>query len=100
MKLNVYSVFDAATKAFMRPFFMQSDGQAIRAFSDLCNDRKHDLGRHPEDYSLMRIGVWDDQNAEFVGEVPDNLLLGVQAKERALPAGSLAANEEVEEEDG
>lgn len=78
MKMNVYSIFDTATKAYMRPFFMQADGQAMRAFSDLVADRDHDVGRHPEDYSLMRIGVWDDQTAKYAAEEPDSLLTGLQ----------------------
>lgn len=60
MRLNVYTIFDSASQAYMRPFFMQSDGQALRSFTDIAQDADHDIGKHPEDYSLYRIGTYDD----------------------------------------
>ena len=73
MKLNMYSIFDTATGAYMRPFFLQSDGQALRMFSDLVNDKEHEVGKHPEDYSLVRFGVWDDQNCNVSQEAVETL---------------------------
>ena len=55
MRLNVYTIFDSAAGAYMRPFFMQSDGQALRSFTDIATDKDHEIGKHPEDYSLYRI---------------------------------------------
>jgi len=63
MKLNMYTIYDSAAGAYMRPFFLQSDGQAMRAFKDIATDASHEVGKHPEDYSLFRIGVFDDNNA-------------------------------------
>ena len=55
MRLNVYTIFDSASSAYMRPFFMSSDGQALRSFTDISQDAEHEVGKHPEDYSLFRI---------------------------------------------
>lgn len=60
MKMNVYTIFDMASGSYMRPFFMVSDGQAVRAFTDIATDADHEIGKHPEDYSLYRIGIFDD----------------------------------------
>lgn len=60
MKLNAYCIYDTATAAYMRPVFMQSDGQAIRTFIDIATSADSDIGKHPEDYSLVRIGIWWD----------------------------------------
>lgn len=79
MKLNIYSIYDTAIGSYMRPFFMQADGQAMRLFKDMANDKEHEIGRHPEDYCLFRIGVWDDQTADFRVEPPDALMQGMQA---------------------
>ena len=68
MKLNVYTIFDGATGAYMRPFFLQSDGQAMRAFTDIATDREHEVGKHPEDYSLYRVGLYDDNKGCLVHE--------------------------------
>lgn len=79
MKLNMYSIFDIAVGAYMRPFFMQADGQAQRMFIDMCGDAEHDVGKHPEDYSLVRIGVWDDQDANTSVEAVSCLITGLEA---------------------
>ncbi len=68
MKLNIYTIFDTAAGAYMRPFFMQSDGQAMRMFKDMAQDAEHEIGKHPEDYSLFRIGIYDDNRAELIPE--------------------------------
>ena len=78
MKLNVYTIFDTATGAHMRPFFLHADAQAARMFGDICADKEHEVGKHPEDYSLCRIGVWDDQSAQMTNEGVDVLVTGLE----------------------
>lgn len=68
MRLNVYTIFDVASGMYMRPFFMQSDGQATRAFKDIATDADHEIGKHPEDYSLFRIGIFDDNKGTLSPE--------------------------------
>lgn len=60
MKVNFYSVFDTATGAYMRPWTMMSDQQAIRAFTAEATNAESDVGRNPEDFSLFRLGSFDD----------------------------------------
>lgn len=78
MKLNAYTVFDTATGAYMRPFFMSADGQALRSFSDIANDPDHEVGSHPEDYSLCRIGIFDDQKGQFTPEPVETLATALE----------------------
>ncbi len=63
MNLNIYCIFDTAAGAYMRPFFAQSDAEATRSFTDIATDAEHPIGAHPEDYSLNRIGTYNDQTA-------------------------------------
>jgi hypothetical protein len=65
MKLNAYAIFDSAAGVYMRPFFAQANGLATRMFSDLACDAEHDVGKHPEDYSVYIIGEYDDQTGEL-----------------------------------
>ena len=65
MIMNVYSIYDKAVQAYMRPFFMPADGAAQRAFTDLVEDKSHEMSKHPEDYSLFRIGSFDDSNGSL-----------------------------------
>lgn len=79
MKLNVYAIYDIAVGAYMRPMFMQSDGQAKRLFIDLCSAADSEIAKHPEDYSLVRIGIWDDNTARWTEEDKDTLVTGTEA---------------------
>ena len=63
MKHVICSVYDKAVDAYMRPFFCKTEGEAVRMFEDICLDDTQPLGKHPEDYSLYRIGVFDDHSA-------------------------------------
>ncbi len=68
MNMNVYAIYDTAAGMYMRPFFCVSDGQANRMFADIVMDADHDVGKHPEDYSLARIGRYNDQNGKLDDE--------------------------------
>jgi hypothetical protein len=79
MNLNIYSIYDTATAAYMRPFYMQSDAAAVRSFSDLAVSADHEIANHPGDYSLVRIGVWNDSNGQTTPEDPSTLITGLEA---------------------
>ncbi len=73
MKLNAYSVFDQASGLYCRPFFAQSDGEAVRQFSDLALDADHPVGKHAADYTLFRLGIFDDNSGLLTNEDNSNL---------------------------
>jgi len=79
MKLNTYSIYDTASALYSRPFFTQSDGEAIRSFSDICQDAEHPIGKHPECYTLVRIGMFDDATGKFSDELNESLKTGLEA---------------------
>lgn len=66
MVVNCYAVFDVKAGAFLAPFFMPHDGQAIRTFSDAVQNPQTGFSKHPEDYSLHRLSTFDDASGEFV----------------------------------
>jgi len=68
MKLNIYSIYDSASGLYSRPFFTQSDPEAIRSFSDIATDAEHPIGKHPQDYTLFRVGIFDDATGKFTNE--------------------------------
>jgi len=65
MKLKVFAVYDSAVGAYLQPFFMQSKGQAIRAWQDTINDPKTQFNAHPSDFTLFELGEYDDSNGTF-----------------------------------
>lgn len=60
---KIFSVHDAAAKAYIAPFFLPEEGQAIRGFKTAVNDPNHAFGQHPSDYTLMVLGIFDDETA-------------------------------------
>jgi len=79
MKMKVFSVFDSKASAYLQPFFMVTKGTAIRAFSDLVNDEKHQFGKHPEDFTLFELGEWEDMtNSWEMLAAPHAIGVGVE----------------------
>lgn len=76
MKLVLFTILDRASAAYMRPFSFLSVGQAERSFRDLCNDKDHEVGRHPEDYTLVRCGQFDDNTGQLLPENVETILSG------------------------
>jgi len=90
MKQNIYSIFDTASGLYSRPFFTQSDGEAIRSFHDIATDAEHPVGRHPADYTLFRLGIFDDNTGKLIDE--DNSSL-CNALERVASAQNVKKDE-------
>lgn len=76
MKLNVYAVYDAKMQLFGIPFFQAKDNVAIRDFGDAVNDKSPNnmWNKHPEDYSLFRIGTYENENGILLSELPLSLI--------------------------
>lgn len=60
MDTLMFSVFDSKAAVFGTPFFMPREAMAIRAFTDLVNDGRSMVSQHPEDFSLFKVGWFDD----------------------------------------
>lgn len=69
-KHNLYSVYDSAVAAYMKPLVFSADGEATRWFSDQATNAESMVNRHPEDYSIFRVGMFDDQKGELTYEEP------------------------------
>ena len=78
MKLNAYTIYDVASGIYMRPFFSQADGQAVRGFKDIATDATHEVGKHPEDYTLYRVGTFNDTTGKMDGEELEKLATGLE----------------------
>lgn len=70
MILRAYSIFDNKALQYHPPFFTSTDQAAIRMLRDLVDDNNTAVGRHPADYTLFLVGVWDDQNGYFEASRP------------------------------
>lgn len=66
----IVAVYDRQLNAYMRPFVAQTVGQAIRSFRDEVNRQGSEMNAHPEDYTLHRVGVWDEVQGEIAAASP------------------------------
>ncbi|AXL14809.1 nonstructural protein [Microviridae sp.] len=70
MKHGIYSVYDSAIEAYLRPFPAPADGAAIRSFQDEVLTPDSPMNQHPEHYSLFKVSTFDDASGEMQKELP------------------------------
>ena len=81
MQLKAFSVYDKKADAFIPPFYYHMEAQAVRTFKDMVSNVDHAFGRHPEDYDLYAINVFDDASGRFKDDCTPRLVLsGVEAR--------------------
>lgn len=77
MILKIFSVWDLKTEAYMQPFFSQTIGSGIRAFTDAASEQTSMLSKHPGDFQLHCIGEFDDSTGKITDQ--NNQALGTGA---------------------
>lgn len=100
MKLNAYTVYDNKSLTYSPPFFVHTDGAAIRMFSDLANDMNTNVGRHPGDYSLFQIGTFSDGNASMEPTLPIRHVVDATAMITIKPKAPLFDERQLQEAAG
>ena len=70
MKLVVFSVYDEKACFYGVPFYAKTDGEAIRMFSAAVQDTGSSIGMFPGDFSLYRIGFFDDGSGSLEAVTP------------------------------
>lgn len=79
MKLVICAVYDKAVGAFLTPFFTRSKGEALRSFTEACNDPKVPFGKNAGDFTLFGLGEFDDGSGLFNTGEPQRLLSALEA---------------------
>lgn len=62
----VVSVRDLASGAYSRPVFVAARGQAVRSFSDELSRPDSELARHPDDFELYALAMFEDAHGAFL----------------------------------
>ena len=89
MKLNIYAIYDSQAKAFTQPFFLHTDGMAVRAFQQNINQEESTLSKSPQDYTLFRIAEFDDSDGNIKAVSPENLGIGSKYVEKKVDRDQL-----------
>lgn len=71
---EVFAIYDRAVGAYMQPFFSRSKGEALRSLAQAIGDAKHPFAQVPTDYTLFKIGSWDDVKGTMFGGAPEKVI--------------------------
>lgn len=74
--MNFYSVYDKKANIYNTPFHAPTDVHAMRTFAMQVNDANKANMLHfaPDDFTLYRLGTFDDHTGEFTSETPQVLV--------------------------
>lgn len=70
MKLQAFSVFDAAANMFLEPFWAPTMEVALRGFREACQKEGHQFNKFPGDYQLFHVGEFDQETGECTAMAP------------------------------
>lgn len=79
MKKIYYAVYDRKAEIYSQPFLEIKDGTAIRAVQDIViNNKDHAFAKHPKDFSLHRLGDFDEVSGVITGQEKPNKIIEIE----------------------
>jgi len=79
MKVQLYAIFDTCSGIYEKPFFHTADDAVKREFQDVVNTPDHPINRHPEHYSVWRLGNFDNTTGKVIDEVNECLWTALES---------------------
>lgn len=73
---------DAKLTTYMNPMFFNHVGTAMRSWEDLVNDERTLVHKHPHDFALYRIGMFNPDTGVFTNETPTLLATAADVKRK------------------
>lgn len=67
MILKMFTIYDSKAEVYQPPFCARTSAEAVRIFQGLANDDTHPIGQYPSDYTLFRIGMFDQEKGLTAG---------------------------------
>lgn len=65
---TIVCIEDKEAKLYNEPKVITNKVQAMRDFIEMCNDDKYPFKKYPEQFRLVKLGVFDDETGEFLNE--------------------------------
>lgn len=78
MLLRIFTIQDVKAGAYLPPWFLPETAMAQRTFGDCCNDKEHQFGIHPDDYTLFAVGTFDNETGMILSSNPESLGNGLE----------------------
>jgi len=66
--VRLYAIYDSKAEQWGNPISFNTDGEARRSFGVLAEDLNTQVGKHPEDFLLYRVGSFDKEKGMLSGE--------------------------------
>lgn len=79
--LRLFCLHDSAIQSFLRPFWSDHKGNAIRSFQQLVNDKSNPdnmVANHPDQFTLFELGTFNPETGEIQTCIPQSLGNGVE----------------------
>lgn len=93
-KYGIFSVYDKSAEAFLPPFFVQTKGLAVRAFTSAVDDVGHHFNKHKSDYTLFELGEFDELSGYVISfSVPAKIMTALEASAKHDEQPSSFGNE-------
>jgi len=89
MKVQCYAIFDTCSGIYEKPFFHTADDVVRREFQDIAVSADHPISKHPEHYSLYRLGIFDNTTGKLTDETNECLWTAHEAIAAAQQVDSL-----------
>ena len=99
MKKNLYAVIDTASGIYDGPMPLNSDAVAERGFCDAVAGGESALAKHPGDFAMVKVGIWNDGTGEVEDIQNTTIITGLEAvaRNRKVEKGSLIEFDNSEE---
>jgi len=74
MVKRIYAVYDVKTGVYGNPFFLLSDGEAIRTITDAVSAKGNTLSEHPNDFRVDYLGEIELTTGQIMPNTPLHLV--------------------------
>ncbi len=79
MKVQCYAIFDSCSGIYEKPFFSTADDLVKREFQDVATSADHLISKHPEHFTLWRLGVFNNLTGQLDNETNECLWSATEA---------------------
>lgn len=79
--MNLYTVKDLASETYLKPFAMLTDRDAKDGFAHVINEEETPYNKHPQDYILMSLGMFDERTGLLQVSDPKNIARAIDLKQ-------------------
>ena len=84
MDKNLYTIYDKKSEIYAPPFVELTDGTAIRVVTDLLGNTNSPFYKYPDDYTLVKVGSYDELTGIPSGDTPPETIMEIQTIKEAM----------------